>query len=106
MFAFLSRLRMKGGGSARASSAFFPFGFTGRGLSSTRKSPKRPVRFTIGTPAGERRSICSGRSGRRCRSTGMAKLQAGRVFGFAFRFGAFFPFVAAGASGSSMIFSL
>ena len=32
----------------------------GGGTSSTRKSPNRPVRLTIGFPLGERRSICSG----------------------------------------------
>ena len=100
---------MNGGGSAGASAAALPFAFGGRGLSSTRKSPNRPVRFTIGTPAGERRSICSGSRGRRCRSTGMEKLQAGRSLGFLGLADFFFPFavvVAAAATGSSITFSL
>ena len=97
---------MKGGGSADvASAAFFPRGFTGRGLSSTRKSPNRPVRLTMGTPAGESRSICSGSSGRRWRSTGIANAQAGCSFGLAgFRF---FPLaVVFGTAAGTRIFSL
>ena len=97
---------MNDGGSAGAASfAFFPLGLMGRGLSSTRKAPKRPVRLIIGTPAGESRSICWGSCGRPIRSTGIENRQEGTSFGLAALRG--LPFaVSVGAGAASTILSL